>query len=500
MAEKDPTSPATTSLAYDEMLPRWEKIQTVLDGTRALRAKGTTYLPQHQYEADAVYAERLQRATLYNMTKLTLESWVGRPFSDPITFDKVPPAIDALLTDIDRLGNDVHVFAREWFLDGLAKSYSHVLVDFPRTSDKPGIRTLRTDREENLRPYWILVRPEQLFFAEVSIEAGEERLREVRLMEEIVERDGFAERRIRQIRRLWLDEQGVGNVSLYRVKEEKGKKEVWEEVQTYSYSLPFIPLVTFYSHRDSFMMGTPPLEDLADLNLAHWQSAADQRACLTVARFPILALSGGTDNDKKLKVGPNRWLWCADPNAEYYYVEHTGAAINSGRMDLQDLIDQMAEYGAEFLKKRPGGSTATARAMDSAEATSPLQDVTMRFGKSLTLALQYTAAWLKLPEGGTATLKKDFGPETADQSELTTLKDTRKGRDISRKTYLGELQRRGVLSDEFDIEEDAAELEQEALDLFGTAVPDEEPPTDEKEPPEDKKTPPEDGKEPPEAE
>lgn len=469
--DKDPKSPATTSLAYDKMAPSWAKIQTVLDGTDAMRAAGKEYLPQHKYEADEVYAERLQRAVLLNMTKLTLDGWVGRPFSNTITFDAVPKQIEDLLSDVDMVGTDVQVFARDWFSDGMAKAFSFVYVDYPIT-DTDGVRTLAMDRDEKVRPYWIHIRPEQLFFAESKVVQGKEILTEIRIMEEVTERDDFAETCIKQIRRVFLDEANVGHVEIYQLRKIKGRgKEVWARIKDYTYSLSFIPLVVFYSHREAFMSGTPPLEDLVDLNIAHWQSSADQRACLTVARFPLLALTGGTEEEGKLVVGPNRWLHSTDAQARFAYIEHSGAAIGVGRTDLLDLQEQMGEYGAEFLRKRPGNATATARALDSAEATSPLQDAIIRFGCALTLALEYTAKWLCLPEGGTATLATDFGPETSDQAELNTLSAARAARDISRTAYLEELKRRGLLSDEYDIEDDAMLLEQEALDLFGTAAP-----------------------------
>lgn len=461
---KKTDSPATTSLAYDAMEPEWTKVQTVLDGTEAMRAAGTKYLPQHKYEKDEAYRERLARAVLFNMTKMTLNSWVGRPFGDPINFKDVPEQIQVLFQDVDLLGTNIHVFARDWFSDGIAKAFSHVFVDFPRVTTQEQPRTLLTDRQERLRPYWIHYRPEQVIFAASTVINGQEVLTEIRVLEERVEQVGFAEQVVQQIRRIM-----PGVVEIYQQRKVKGKV-IWDKVSEYTYDLTFIPLVTFYSSRDGFMMGKSPLADLVDLNIAHWQSDSDQKACLTVARFPILALSGGSDDDSVLKIGPNRWLYSPDPQSKFYYVEHSGNAIAAGRNDLQDLQARMVEYGAEFLRKRPKGETATARALDSAEATSPLQDITIRFGFSLTQALLYTAKWMQLEDGGTATLTTDFGPEETSQAELMALQTARKDRDISRHTFLLELKRRGLLADDFDEKADATLLEQETLDMFGTVV------------------------------
>jgi len=468
--EKDAARPDTTSYAYDTMRPAWDTVQTVLEGTTAMRRAGKQFLPQHHGETDTAYGERLSRNTLLNVTKLTLNSWVGRPFSDIIRFEETPEPITAILPNVDLVGNDAQVFCRNWFADGVAKAYSHVYVDFPRTDTVEGVRTVADDLREGVRPYWVHIKPEQIFFASAEVIAGREVLREIRMMEEVSDMVGFAELLQPQIRRVYIDAEG-SHVQLYRKDDPRKEDSDWVLYEEYEFSLGFIPLVTFYAHRDDFMLGTPPLLDLADLNIAHWQSTADQRSILTVTRFPILALSGASDEGKELVIGPNRWLYSPDPGGKFYYVEHTGKAIAAGRQDLVDLEEQMAEYGADFLRKRPGNVTATARALDSAEATSPLMDMTIRFSEALDLVLEYTAAWLNLPSGGHSELTTDFGPEGADQAELTTLSNTRKDRDISRKAYLEELKRRGILTEEYDIEEDATQLEEETMDLFGNTGP-----------------------------
>ena len=136
-----------------------------------------------------------------------------------------------------------------------------------------------------------------------------------------------------------------------------------------------------------------------------------------------------------------------------------------GRQDLLDLEKQMSEYGEQFLKQQPGNPTATGRALDSAEATSPLQDATQRFVDAMQTALNFTAILLGADsgQGGTVQISTDFGPENADANDMNTLRETRKMRDLSRQTYLEELQRRGLLDDEFDFEEEERRLEGEMM-------------------------------------
>lgn len=487
--KKDVSDPSTTSLAYDVMFPRIQKVNTVLSGTQAMKNAERLYLPQHDEESTAAYLERLSRNVLFNVSSLTLDSWVGRPFSDPVVLnDDIPESTMDIVENIDLLGNNLNVFSRNWFKDGMAKALSHVLIDMPRPRDTEAEegrqRTLEDDRVEGLRPYWIHIKHEDLIFAHAEIIDGTEVLTEVRILEEKVNQVGFSEEVILGIRRLFLVEQPQDDGSkIIRLAVEmwelqspgKGKrKPKWVVVDGWVTDIDFIPLVTFYADRENFMIGKPPLEDLVDLNIAWWQSNSDQRAILTVARFPMLALSGGTDDNNKLRVGPHEWLYVPDAQGKFYYVEHSGKAIEAGRKDLQDLEMQMSEYGAEFLKKRPGNLTATARALDSAEATSPLQDATIRFIDAMNTALDYTQLWLGQPigSGGTVMISTDFGPEDADATDMNTLRETRKMRDISRRTYLGELQRRGLLGDEFNFDIESQLLEDEMMLMEGGGLGD----------------------------
>ena len=103
----------------------------------------------------------------------------------------------------------------------------------------------------------------------------------------------------------------------------------------------------------------------------------------------------------------------------------------------------MGEYGAEFLKKRPNRETATARALDSSESTSALQDVTIRFVDAVENALDLTAKWLGIEsgDGGSVELQTDFGPNPLGGEALRVLIEARKNRDISRESFVKELKR-----------------------------------------------------------
>lgn len=473
---KDPLDPSTTSSAYDAMAGVWAMIDTVLGGTRSMREAGRTYLPQHEEESDANYAERLQSNVLFNVLEITLDNFVGRPFSDPVALnDDVPEPIRTHVEDIDLQGNDLTTFCRKWFREGLAKGFAHVLVDMPAlTPEERENRTLEDDRKEGRRPYWMFIRPENVIFATshiVSTPYGQrEYLDHVRIKECVTERMGFAEVEHEQIRVL-----EPGTWAVYRKVITKRRKPEWRIVDSGATGLDFVPMVTFYStDRERLMQAKPPLEDLAHLNVRWWQSNADQINVLTVARFPMLAVAGATDaSGTQMRIGPRQLLGTKDANGRFYYVEHTGKSINAGRQDLLDLEEQMANYGSIFMKRRPGNQVATARALDSAESTSPLEDMTVRFIDSVNIALDFTASWLDLEMGGTVKIATDFGPEEETKADLDFLMKARTARDISREALLDEAKRRGIIADDFDSVADLEQLyaEYEALKPIEPLVP-----------------------------
>lgn len=471
MADKDKTSPATTSDAYDAMLPRWELIDTLLSGTEAMRAAGERYLPKHTEETVQGYANRLASAVLYNVTEQTLDSLVGKPFRDGLRAEDVPETVmSKVWEDVDLQGNDAEVFAKAWFRCGLAKAFAHVLVDMPKPAPKAdgSPRTLADDAAEGRRPYWVFIQPERLLFARAETVNGVEVLKHLRIWEEYTAQDGFAEVTKQRIRVL-----EPGKVELWEpTKQKRNGKTVWAKQEEWLTGLDVIPFVTFYAAREGLCYAKPPLLDLAHLNVAHWQSDADQRHILTVARFPILACSGASKDDgDRIVVGPNQVLYNGDPQGKFYYVEHQGNAIESGRKDLEDLEQRMSTYGAQFLQDRPGVQTATEAAIDTAESTSLLADFADKFEDAMAQVLSLTVLWMgdKTGKGGEVELNKDYTDGKADPAGLEALHKARERRDISRAKYLEGLRSRGVLPDDFDEEENEAELADELSELMGAS-------------------------------
>jgi hypothetical protein len=438
MAEKDKNDPSNCSAAHAMMAPRLKKMRAVFGGTDAMRDCGEEYLPKNENESDARYDERLTESFLYNATALTLRSWVGRVFSEPIrhsesayyqqeqarklamgytpeSLPKVPkldPRIAALFPDIDLMGNSLDVVTREWFNTGMSYAVAPMLIlnSTPTVTPSPGRnRTKADDLAEKVRPYWQMIAPENVLDVRTTTQGGREVVTHLRVAGMRKVYDGF-----REDSQETITVYGPNYSQVFLLtKVKRRQKQEWIPEAVVPHDYPEVPFVVFYAQKEETMVGQSAAFELADINIRHWQSYSSQQSCLKVARFPMLA-GAGVPDEQVVVIGNRRFLRSELPEARFYYVEHGGAALESGEKDLQRLEDWMSAYGADFLKKKLSHVTAKDTELSSAEATSPISDVACRFNDAMAQALSHTARWMNIaePEAGSVTVTTNLDSES----------------------------------------------------------------------------------------
>jgi hypothetical protein len=452
---------ATPTEAVKAMLDHFELPRTLMGGTRAMRKASKKYLPQEAAESDEAYKNRLERSFLYNAFLHAVRNLSGKILGKKglDIQEKTPDAIKVVCDDIDLHGRDLSAFIHDVVEDTMSVGVSHILIDHPTVKGSNAL-SVAEEQENGIRPYLVHYRAEQVIGWKVRRVGSKDQLVQLRLLEVVVEPDGeWGETSIEQIRVL-----EPGRWTIYRLAStDKNKTVQWVIYDQGESSIKDeIPFVSFYARRTGFMQALPPLEDLAYVNVAHWQSASDQRHIVHVARVPILFGTGLDEDQGKLEIGANRLLK-APSGATLAFVEHTGSAIRAGQVDLTQLEDKMAILALEpVLQDRPGTQTATARALDTAEAQSVLQNITDTIKDSIDLVFYYLGLWLKVDgDAGGVILEADDPASLVDSVGLQELGKARTAGDISRTAYLTELKRRNILNKDYDIEGDKNILDQE---------------------------------------
>lgn len=455
---------STPSAENKEHLDLAQLPRTLMGGTKAMRKAGIYYLPQEIKETTEAYQARLKRSTLFNGFRKTVKDMTGKVFAKPVVLeDDVPKQIEGYAENIDLAGRHLNVFARDVFFDTMQTGIGYIFTDKPAAATQGSGRNGEVTRadEAGARPYLCYVKAEDMLGWLSETINGVVTLTQVRIREVATVKSGdYAEESIEQIRVL-----RPGSWEIWRKSTDDQTKNQWVKFDEGTTSLTKIAIAPVYINRTAFMCGAPPLEDLADLNVAHWQSQSDQRNILHVARVPILFGSGFSEQDT-IAVGASQMVRTTDANAKLQYVEHTGKAIDSGDKDLQNLELQMQAMGLQLLIDGPGGQTATGEMRDESKENSPLAMMARALGDALELSLGFMAEYDGLGEdkGGSVIVNQDYGVE-AGHTDLQQLLAARVAGEISRETFWEEMQRRNFLSDSFDPETEQARLASEAPTL-----------------------------------
>tara|TARA_R100000458_G_C8278525_1_gene254884 strand:+ start:4473 stop:5951 length:1479 start_codon:yes stop_codon:yes gene_type:complete len=442
------------SKPYLQMLPQWELINDLLGGTMAMRNAGKKWLPAEARENSLSYEARLHRSYLYGAYKDTIQKLSAKPFSKPVTVTDVNDTIDSLRTDADLKGSDLTQFVRAIFEDGLKYGMGHVLVDYPTNGQS---LTLYDEKVTGTKPYFCRISPMDLIAWQTArLEDGSDVLTQIRFKERGTEYDenGFEETEVEYIR--VIDTQAW---QLWR-KNNNDEEYVLHDEGTHTFGA--VPLATFYTMRKDFMVSNPPLEDLAWLNLAHWQSLSDQRNILRFARVGLLFASGFSEEEIEtgINIGPSSLISSNNPDANLSYVEHSGRAIGAGEDDLKRLEERMEVLGLQPLVQNTGNVTATARAMDEARTHSNIQAWIRGLENMMQSAYEMAGHWIGQEIGDDFALDifNDFGVSMSATEDVKSLMDMYSNGTISHETFIKEVKRRGILSDEVD-----ASLEMELI-------------------------------------
>lgn len=443
---------ASQSAAVTTMAREWPLIDALMGGTPTMRAARQSFLPQWPGEQDDAYTARVQTATLTPMYRRTISVMGGKPFSKQVTLSEDTPAqLVEWAEDIDRQGVNLHTFASEMFFEALGWGYGGILVDAPKQSTR--VSTRQDQKAAGIRPYFARVRHDQILGWRETTENGARRLTQLRLSEIATVEDGkYGTKDVQRVR--------VMEPGRYEIYQKGGTINDWTVIEAGLTGVPFIPFVPVYGFRRDFMVGAPPLLDLAYLNAKHWQSQSDQDTILHVARVPIL-FAKAFQEDEPIFVGSKSAVRSNSDKSELSYVEHSGACISAGKESLEDLRDQMIETGAELLIAKPGVRTAEEAANDSEANKSDLQRVVEGFEDSLDLAMYYMAQFASLPSAGHVSLFKDFAARSLSEASAGLVLSMQQSGLLTKRTAIKEQQRRGVLSPDIDPDEELALAESE---------------------------------------
>ena len=424
-------SPFTKNRAVLDMMRGWEIMKAVTEGTEYLRENSEAFLPLEPREDYTAYMARVNRAVFSPFTQRLIRAATGLVLRKPIRLTGDPYWTEMFKMDVDGCGSDLDEYARRLLMCSLTYGQSHILVDYPAPS---GALSLAEERQQNRRPYWIEVDPNNLFGYRLDRESNYGNLVQVRIGEKAVLPDGdFGEKVFEQVR---VIEPGRYRVfrktdqidAMYDVDDNSYAGEFstdttgedYKLVESGNFSLGEIPLVTIYSGKTENLVSKPPLLDIAYLNLAHFQRQADLIHSLHVASQPMLVMEGYDDQTKDLAISVN-YAMATQPGNKVYYVEPASSAFDAQSAEIKELQMQMATLGISTLSQQKFvAESADARRLDRVDTNSMLAMVSMELEQKLQKCFNFSAEYVGI-EPPEVKISRDFDIERLIGQDITAL-------------------------------------------------------------------------------
>ena len=424
-------SPFTRTRAVLDMMKGWEIMKAVTEGTEYLRENSEAFLPLEPREDYTAYMARVNRAVFSPFTQRLIRAATGLVLRKPITLTGDPYWTEMFKMDVDGCGSDLDEYARRILMCSLTYGQSHILVDYPAPS---GAVSLAEERQQNRRPYWIEVDPNNLYGWRLDRESNYGNLIQARIAEKAVLPDGdFGEKVFEQIRVIepgkyrvfrktdQIDEMyDLADNSYAGEFDAQTTGEEYKEVESGEFSLGEIPLVTIYSGKTENLVSKPPLLDIAYLNLAHFQRQADLIHSLHVASQPMLVMEGYDDQTKDVAISVN-YAMATQPGNKVYYVEPASSAFDAQSAEIKELQMQMATLGISTLSQQKFvAESADARRLDRVDTNSMLAMVSMELEQKLQKAFNFSAQYVGI-EPPEVKISRDFDIERLIGQDITAL-------------------------------------------------------------------------------
>ena len=233
------------------------------------------------------------------------------------------------LEDLNHQGDNLQMLASDLLETALDYGYAGIFVDYPDARD---VKTLRDEREQGLRPYWVLYRANEIIGYRTVVEAGVEVLTQLRVLQSVtVEGESeFEEIETQQVRLYSRDDSGV-TCAIFRPADPAKPDGDWiEHEAAIPLSLPYIPCTLLSCTNKKRSQKKPPMLEVAYLNLKHYQLSSDLDHALHLTMHPKLALFG-YDSDHDLLGTSDEALIFTDVAARAEWLVCNVASLSFGK-------------------------------------------------------------------------------------------------------------------------------------------------------------------------
>lgn len=417
-------------------------------------------LPGHE----AVTEKRFKEGAYYlPVTARTAEAFGGLVFGKTPTRTNLAP-LNVYLGDVTGSGQDIDRFAEQGFDGILSTGAVMVLVDYP---DAPEGVTKADAEAQGVRPALKLYDATDILAARTHKVGAALRLSHVRVHEQVEERDETDEFKlnvVKQVRVLDLDDIGLYRQRVFRLIDSQWI-QFGDTIEPKRQNARLDVIPAFFSNpRDGEPNpAKPPLDDIADISVAHLNNSAALEWALLWTANPTPVFKGlHIAEGETVRLGSSEGI-AVSADGDAKFMEFTGSGLSELRLALEAKRKDAALMGARMLLEsgRAAIAAETAR-IERAGETSVVSGIANSLSDCLTKALTFMADWAGVSSQGIQYwLNTDLNPAGLSAQELTALLAAWQSGAITLEDLFENLQRAEIVdpAKSFDDHKEALEAE-----------------------------------------
>lgn len=446
---------------YKQYFPVWQKCRDAVSGQRAIKAATSAYLPLlmgHTGITDPAYISYIARGNYFNATGRTVDTLAGLVFRKDMTIEMPESLRDEWLNDISLTEETIQDFAEGCLREMLQTERPGILVDMPALADN--VVTVAQASQQNLRPYMAIYKAESILNWQMARINNAYRLCNVWLKEADTEKDG---KKTSHVRQLTLNESGQYQQVLWQKidgQTEWTSTTVTPKLNGQPFNeIPFFPLG---KNKPTMNLSGPPIESLADLNIAHYQNSVDLEHILHMSSVPTLFIFGHDPGESAppINLGSSTAVILPEQGADAKFVQCGTDGILPLKEAMAEKVQQMAALGSRIIapEKKQSETAETANIRRGSE-NSTLSAVAGVLERQLEKALQFMVAWAGFSDTVTVELNRDYQAWNLTAQDITALVAARQSGHISKEMFFNILKYAELVDDNMTFEDYESQIE-----------------------------------------
>ena len=433
---------------FQAMLPDLISARDCYAGERAIKERGTKYLPRLSGQTNEEYNAYKMRATFYSIVGRTVTALTGiAVVADPII--EAPDEIRQLMSDAP-YGLQFDELRYRALRDVQLVGRFGILVDSPQGETQ----------DIGIQPY----ASEAIINWDVDAK-GKPTF--VQLMEIVWLPDGSGNKQaVLRYRTLKLVE-GVYTVTV----EDANNSTVTIQPEFGGSTIDFIPFYVANPLGLGFDIEKIPMVDLVNLNLSHYRTSADLEHGRHFCGLPTPVITGSEVSSGKMKIGGSKAWVLPEVGADAKYLEFTGQGLLSLEKALQEKESQLSSMSVNVIDRASRGSEAadTVKLRYTSE-TASLALVVSSVESLLNTAYRIIAKLKSIDGDIKISFAKQFINGATSAPDLAKYSEMYLAGSLSVEAYVSILRRGGALPADRDDKVEIAALTKIATDKIAAAA------------------------------